>query len=248
MADGPALPSGPFAPETLLVGTHHKTGSVWMQGVFGAYAAAADCRLVHTVRGELVAGTRRTIVFDGHSRFDGYDRTTARGIRVVRDPRDVIVSSMHYHRRAAEPWLHTPRFGAMSYQEKITTLSDADAMTFEIDNSAGRNIAAMCAFDDGATFLTLKYEALMADTGFDEWHRALRWLGLERLDMLLALHAVLENSRFGGKQSAHMRPHAQTQWQREMPGAVLAHFEQRFPDALRKLGYDDASGVRDCAA
>lgn len=54
-----------------------------------------------------------------------------RGLHLIRDPRDVILSGMHYHLRAPEKWLHDPEpdYGGLSYQEKLNSL-DGDGRLF----------------------------------------------------------------------------------------------------------------------
>ena len=233
-----AFAKSPVAFETVLIGSHHKTGSVWLCSVFEQFARRTDAAFVHLHRGTLSAGRRRTISFDHHSVFKDIEREGTRGLHMIRDPRDVVVSSMHYHRRSQEPWLHVPKFDGLTYQEKINTYDDTDAMLFEIDNAAGKNIADMCAFDDGDTFRTVKFEEMATDTTLERWHDALLWLGFVGLDLVVAIDVVYANSLFGAKgTSAHMRGDGGTKWQREMPERVLARFEERFPDAVATLGY-----------
>lgn len=224
----------------LFVGTHHKTGTVWLETVFKRFAQLSSTTFRNIRRDDLIVRDRpREIAFDDHCAFEDFDLSKGRGFRMIRDPRDVLISAMHYHRRSSEKWLHQPRADGRTYQETINAFSDEDALLFEIDESAGRAIAEMIRFDGGETVKTIHYEDYIDDSDMEKWFALLRWSGLRSADLILALQALYEESLFGLKRKGgHIRSGSKRQWQDKLSDRVLARLEERFPAALKTLGYE----------
>ncbi len=96
------------------VGTYHKTGTVWMGRVFKSFARRSGMRLItagpplqpddDVVWPELTS-SRRVIALDMHStRAAAVQREpNFRGFRVVRDPRDQLISSRRREQSLLEP-------------------------------------------------------------------------------------------------------------------------------------------------
>lgn len=233
------LSAVPIAVPEVYVGTHHKSGTVWLTGVFRRIAERTDARYRNLFWGHDVArGRARTVIVDPHSRFEGVDLSQGRGIRMVRDPRDLLVSAVHYHRRAEEPWLLRPRADGRSYRETMRALDDEAAALFELDNVTGRVIGEMLAFDGGETVRTVRYEDLVGDADLTLWHPLLHWLGFRSADLLIADQCVWEGSLFGlGGRGGHVRSGRPGEWRDALTERVLARLDARFPDALARLGY-----------
>src|SRR5438034_8174977 len=101
--------------------THHKTGSTWMITTFRSICRALNVRFID-IKAEVVELSTLSppaVIFDRNNRIlsgkKGFDRLTPlllnskhRVFHLIRDPRDVVVSAMHYHRTSTEKWLHVP--------------------------------------------------------------------------------------------------------------------------------------------
>ena len=150
----------------ILVGTHHKTGTVWMRRLFEGFCAVLGERL-HSGRQQDLPRSAH-VFLQNHSRFDvAALGRSYRGLHVIRDPRDVLISAARYHARASESWLHVRRlrFWGLTYQEVIRRKRSLhEAILFEMDH-AGRNaICEMLVWDrTRAEFCTAKYEDLIED-------------------------------------------------------------------------------------
>jgi hypothetical protein len=252
----------------VLVGTHHKTGTVWMASVFREisqklavpyldlnnvgvpWRAAAERREV--LRDFVSRAPGKVIVFEAHSHFpdlaaiDPQYRAHFRGLHMIRDPRDVAISAASYHAMAPEPWLHVPqaKFGGLSYQEKNKSFpSVKEKILFELDNANRRIVRQMVTFENQDVFRDVKYEDMIEDIKLTAWQEILSYLGFEESEMTTVLEAVWDNSLFGGKQShgAHIMSGATEQWRHVFDADLLTEYTNRFGAELVKLGYPPAT-------
>jgi hypothetical protein len=129
--------------------THHKTGTVWMRRVFQRIATECGIGLAnahHPSRVERVLASRAAkgaFLVSNVGKLPDYapEIPDAWTIHLIRDPRDILLSGLHYHLRhvpsegSPEHAIHRPResFGGMSYQEKLRSLpSLRHQMRFEM--------------------------------------------------------------------------------------------------------------------
>src|ERR1700722_13569783 len=88
----------------MLIFSYHKTGTVLLRNI-----ARAICSRLGLTFGESYGEVRDIdpaldLVVLGHSLLGFELSRPIRGVRVVRDPRDIWVSSYLYHRHCQEPW------------------------------------------------------------------------------------------------------------------------------------------------
>ncbi|CAJ1351891.1 unnamed protein product [Effrenium voratum] len=136
--------SRPWDSQVYWVGTHHKAGCNLLRDIMGhafdTLGANYSCRMRHTMHGNLTAkgGAHYCsdvpdcqIMWDNNAselsvekavaRGNGY----ARGVHIVRDPRDMLASAYCYHHRGEEPWngiSHLPEMLSMGPLEGTMTL------------------------------------------------------------------------------------------------------------------------------
>jgi hypothetical protein len=248
----------------VLIGTHHKTGTVWMSGVFReiSYSLAVPYLDVNdlgacwhdigqkrkVLRDFTSEADRKVIIFDGCSHFpdlsvmDPEYKVHFRGIRMIRDPRDVAISAASYHARASEPWLHVPqdKFGGLTYQQKNRSFSTLkEKILFELDNSHHRLVRQMASFNAQGVFCDVKYEHLIDDTSLTAWRKVLSYLGFEENELEPALEAVAGKSLFAGGQhhDFHVTSGAKEQWRDVFDADLLEQYTNRFGAELVRLGY-----------
>lgn len=128
---------------TILVGTHHKTGTVLLAKVFRVAA-----RLMEVPRSkenktsssgacaELFRTRSAGVCIEEHTS----ERTTATWLtdgtpflHVVRDPLEMCVSAYQYHLQGTEPWLNLPRaeLGSKTLQSWYVERSEREGVAFE---------------------------------------------------------------------------------------------------------------------
>lgn len=244
MAD-PRLPGRrpPLLPHKVFVGAFHKTGSVLMGSVWSQ--ASRDLGL--QLWGKHDDGAEPEtwdVCYHQHSEFgEAPSRVEHRGILVIRDPRDIIISAAHYHCTADEAWLHkpVPQFGGRTYQETISGLgSDEERYLFELRYSGANVIRRILrAREKYPDFRPVRFEDLVTDYDLAEYQRVFRYLGFrdEAIAPLLAI--ALANSIFakGFKPSAHIRSGRPEQWTSAYTPRVEAAFLRAFRGVPEQLGY-----------
>lgn len=240
----------------VVVATHHKTGTVWMDGVFKAIAADAGVQYLnfksHYQR--LDEALRHPFVlFNYDSNFRGYghilSRDDVRILHVIRDPRDVLISAMHYHKKSSEIWLHEPipGYDKLTYQRTLKTLpSKFDQYVFEMENSTASTLRDVLKWHYGrSNCFEARYEDLRQDLQLAYWRRLVDFLGFEEVEQQQSAQRFWQNSLFGGLsrfRNKHVRSGAVAQWKCEFTKELAHAFIARFPDALRLLGYESDNG------
>jgi hypothetical protein len=235
-----------------VIATHHKTGSVWMGSVFRSIARAIGLPFVSlgAAKGQTLAGlSPPAILFSDHSNFSEFswliEEPACRLLHVIRDPRDVIISAMHYHRTSSESWLHAPRsmFRGLTYQQTLNQLPDDHARyLFEMKRSSGHVIRDMQNWDYAqANCLECKYEDLVVDSAMVIVGKILDHLGFAPSDLETCRQIFWDNSLFGALDkgpNGHIRSGSGKQWPDVFDERLSRAFLERFPDVLTKLGYE----------
>ena len=163
-----SFPENPVLPYKILVGTHHKTGTLWLNAVFRSI-----CMVTHLKYRSSCRATNEEELYDvcfhHASRFDKPDLSQPfRGLHVIRDPRDIIVSGCFYHLRSDEAWLFEPQdhLNGKSYKDSICQLENLDEqLLFEMEHQGRWTINQLSCWDyTNPSFLEVKYEELIEDS------------------------------------------------------------------------------------
>lgn len=253
----------------IFIASHHKVGTVWMMTTFNRIAAANAWAFDPLNRGELGWNLRPdpaaylrqrlaqsdpsedpTIFFNFHADIPDLRACLAprqaRGLHIIRDPRDMLLSAVRFHLRADEPWLDEPDqvLGNQTFRAKLAACGTLeDQIQLEMDTHMGRTIRNMADFDSQGVFINLKYEDLITDHDMRHFHAALVHLGLKGRELINALDAYWRSSLFG-ERSEHdihsTRNHVfnaePNQWQ-TAPKPVIDLIEHRFARQITALGY-----------
>lgn len=235
-----------------VIATHHKSGTVWLNHTFRKIGEALSLRVVNVGRDAVLgedALAPPLILLAANSKLDKYPALMAdarvRALHVVRDPRDVLISSMHYHGRAQEKWLARPsdKFGGQSYREALTALAtERMRYLFEMEHSTADVVAAMLAWSDSKSFET-RYEDLMRDTEGALFGQIAQHLGFAPAEVETCRSVFWQHALFGGGahlkgQLAHVRSGATEQWRTVFDRTLGEAFAARLGDSLIQLGYE----------
>lgn len=231
--------------ETLLVGTYHKTGTVWLQRVFMDAAERLALPFAESHNAPKEGHQYSGIVMDGHCRFSesmlGGDNA---GFRMIRDPRDVVISGAHYHMKSEESWLHEPlpALGGQTYQQAILAEPDTAARYIfearQVANATTRDMVRDCKRLSG--FVTVRYEDWIADETMAGFASVMGQMGLSAEECYIAKQAFHRWSLFGrgNNVDAHARSGKAAQWRTIFTRQIAEAFLEVHGDALITLGYE----------
>jgi hypothetical protein len=228
----------------ILVGTHHKTGTQWLANIFSYVCEIFGLRYFKGDQNNLSDADQ--VFFQVDSAFNLPELTPYKGVHIIRDPRDVIISGAYFHETTTEEdWLFVPnpKFGGMSYREKICSLSSPkDKLCFEMDNKGQQTLLQMRGWDyDNPDFFEVTYESLVQDADLIIFDRMFRFLGFQGLSIATCLDIAWYRSLFSGqvpKDGVHVRMGTPEQWRNVFTKEIGEEFVARFGGLLRYLGYE----------
>jgi hypothetical protein len=240
----PRIDASPFVlPSRVLVGTHHRAGTHWLESVFRTICGRHFLRYY---AGPHAALPEEWDVFlEHHSRFD-FTRLPAvfRGIHIIRDPRDIVVSGCLYHQTSDEPWLHASdsKFDGRSYQQAINRFASLDdKILFEMENIARITIDDMSRWQyTNPCFMELRYEELIVDTDLMLFHQIFSFLEFPGRVLPSTLEIAQQNSVFADKATAsrHIRSEQARKWKKHFKRRHRQRLLELFGDVLVRLRYE----------
>jgi hypothetical protein len=153
----------------LLIGTHHKTGTVWMNEIFYKFAKENNYIFRHT-NFDVISNLSGNIIFFSHnSNFEKIQKIygpNLKSINVIRDPRDIAISGARYHSKVTEgeEWILRPFKNNKSYFEIISSIYDEnEKILFEANNITKFTSREMFESSKKENTLNIKYEDLIND-------------------------------------------------------------------------------------
>ena len=226
----------------LVICTHHKTGTNWLRKIFETIASKQQLNFYLGEQSSLPLDTQ--IFFQEHSMVSLNKLSKYKGLHIIRDPRDIIVSGCFYHAKSDEPWLHKPQkwYGNMTYHQKINSYNTfEEKLFFEMDNCASWTIDKIAEWNyQQKDMYEVKYENLVMDQNLFIFHHIFHFLGFTENILLDCLYVAYENSLFSGKVSPtkHIRSGKIQQWKNFFNREHKSKFKAKFGDLLIQLGYE----------
>jgi len=187
--------------------------------------------------------------------LDAYDDILV--VRFVRDPRDLLVSGYHYHRKGAEPWTRVPspepkhfaevnggvpeaiRGRGPSLQDYLGAVDKAVGLAAELEFRRPHFRAMMAWPEEDERILTFRYEDILGheEEVFEVIGQHFGWNRAERA----AARATARAYSSGGREAkkGHVRNKAPGQWREELDEALNARIVEEFGPLLRAHGYPE---------
>jgi hypothetical protein len=236
----------------VFVACHHKVMTTYFHAVLRILSAGLNLKFQKVNFEQAPQGT--DVLLSMQSAFDPKLFGACRGVHLIRDPRDMIVSGYHYHKWTHEPWVHRKDENGRSYQEKLNACSKHDGLFMEIDHFIYIYGDILRKWDIGdPNVLEVQYEQLMGSERRALYEEMFRHLGFADRELTFAcrLMELFESeSRTGRKTGSeaaksHIRSGRAGQWRGELAPEHRAYIEAELGDILRKFNYErDGSWVQ----
>lgn len=237
-------------PPIIMLGTYHKTGTVWLKRV------AQDA--ANMLGWTFIDGARETpseafkapaILFDQDSRFapEYYQMGRLFGFRMIRDMRDVVISGAHYHLKSTEAWLDDPQdyYGGQSYRQllqgagtlrQLYELEMRHIASYTWSQISGRSTKLNARSKRSLPYV--HYEDLVKDPEQTELEKVLQKRRIPFKAHSAFRHAFENNSLFStGYKDKHIRSGEPKQWETLYDQKLARAFARHFPLALIRTGY-----------
>lgn len=229
----------------LWVSTHHKAMTTYFNAVLRFVAFSNRWSFEKINLEEPRADTR--LFLSNHGKMNLGALGPYRGIHVMRDPRDMIVSGYHYHKWTYETWVHRPDDAGRSYQQKLQEADPRTGLFMEIDHFIFFYRDLLEGWDMGdPDILEVSYEDLMGEDRDRLYHDIFAHLGCtgEQLAIGIDLMRLFEAKRRTGRSEdaekarhQHIRSGRKEQWRKELSLEHLDYIEAQLGPVLRKFGY-----------
>ncbi|MEL6609212.1 MAG: sulfotransferase domain-containing protein [Pseudomonadota bacterium] len=241
------------------MGTHHKTGTIWMRKVFRRIAAEQNIPFMQMYRPKRMADLPEdgpAIVVNWNSSFPQplLDHPDARFIHIIRDPRDVLLSGTRYHQVAGlgnEKFLREKReeWGGKNYQDHIKALkTQGEKLRFEMEHKHAATLSEMLRWDyKHPHSYEIAYEDLIEDTDCAIFRGILEGIAAPGVDIDAAVQAYWDLSLFGGlakaedrdeRQNLHVASGQPAQWVDKLPRDVAEDYLKQHGADLKALKYE----------
>ena len=228
----------------LILCTHHKSGTKLIRKVHEDLSDQFGFRFQDCPQDQLGADTDVWLEHHSRVRFDELYRKY-RGIHVIRDPRDMIVSGYFYHFRCEEEWCLEPRpeLDGRSFQQLLRSLPEEEGISAEMER-AQYDLDGMARWDyENPWFLEVKLEEILDD--YDgQFKRIFRHFGFEdtivgdALD-LARRHDINTFSDERIEADPHIHSRGTEKWRLYFKEHHRVRFDELFPGLLAKLGYEE---------
>lgn len=174
--------------------------------------------------------------------------------RFIRDPRDMIVSGYHYHKRAAEVWCEVKdptekdwetvngripdgMLPGESYSEMLQRLSVEDGLFAEMQFREKHFKGMLTWPNDDPNILLIRYEDII---GNEEaiFSKLLDFYELPAREKARGVKAAIKHSasRMQSK-NTHIRNPEPNQWKRTFTDETEKRFEELYPGLVEYVGY-----------
>jgi len=185
-----------------------------------------------------------------------FDPRYPRVVYIVRDPRDVVVSQYHYHRKIRKIEDDSP------IEKFVTRFLAGETCPH---GSWGQNVSTWLATSDGnPRFLLLRYEDLVADTarelakvvnflhlpaGLKQIHQAVERSSADHMRKLEKTQTDKNGLTKGSRKDlSFVRAASSGGWRSDLPAPMVARLEAAWGPLMQRLGYElsvPTSGDRD---
>lgn len=228
----------------MFVGTHHKAMTTYFVDVMRLHSMGLGIPF-DVVNFQMPRPEARMFV-SGQSNMDLKALAPYRGVHIMRDPRDMIVSGYHYHKWTTEAWVHRLDDHGRSYQEKLLEADPDTGIYMEINHFifTYRDMLENWDLED-PDMLEISFSDLMGEGREPLYHQIFDHLGFEGKEHAygVKLMRMFEAKKRAGKPGtagsakSHVRSAKSGQWKGLLKEEHLDYIDRELGPILKKFGY-----------
>ncbi|MBX7268101.1 sulfotransferase domain-containing protein [Micromonospora sp. Llam7] len=230
--------------------TVHKTGSQWVKALFSdpvVYRHSGllpyDPRFYKGRLNDIPPGRAALAVFRAHKRFQAIAKSdNHRAFFVIRDPRDIVVSSYFSLRNSHAPMGDIPQARKI-LQEKSMKEGMLYAITRLSERNLFKSLRSWAVAKPSEKFRLFRYEALTGEQQLDEVDRLMRHCGIavplpELADLLdrYSFSKMRKDQETSGRIS-HYRKGKAGDWRNHFDDEIYEAFTAATGNLVEILGY-----------
>jgi hypothetical protein len=223
----------------IVITVYHKSGTVLLKKLFSHIALVSGMKI--DFRDDYKFSPSIEILFLQHTRVSSPPLDDYRGCHMIRDPRDIIVSSYNYHLVSDERWLHKPqeRYEGKSYAEYLAGFDKESGINIEADRFYSKAWRHMIAWDYGnPDVFEVRYEAMILDPQH-QFHQLLEFLNFKPGVIQAALKFLERQSLHRQKNSKHVLSGQPGNWVNHVTENNIEHMKRLIGPGLIQLGYEE---------
>lgn len=228
---------------SFLVGSNHKTGTVWMAQIVGDMCRETGREFSNVSFRHIGPADMRgpTALFDNYSQFSDkfFLAKELPGFTVIRHPKDQIISATRYHCVSTEDWLHEPmeKLGGKTYQQTLNEIEIwEDKVIFEMKNASLFHTHNM--LNSPVRLIKVKYEDLIIGYPFPNiFDELFDYLQFDFEDAESFHRNYLKNHILSGYRNDHVIDGSIDQWKTLWTPKCERLYKRLYGDIHEQLGY-----------
>lgn len=228
--------------------THPKAGTVMTSNVFYEFCKINYLKFYNNIDDAhipLDVTNVDIIHYDGKKDDLKYNTAPHLGLHVIRDPRDIIVSSVFYYQQnpSHEHRIFQPRsfWGEKSYSEMLRDSIDFEEKLLHTIKHVEGTMQSLWHWDYNAPqYLNVKFEDLCNyDKYIDTWDKCFQHLEYEGVELQCLKELAISNSIHNGKpKDSHYRSAKPEQYKQFFTEKVTNIFNDQYATLIERLGYE----------
>ena len=220
----------------IVFATHPKSGTAMCREIFETYAQEFSLKFYNTDddRDRLLTEDFDIVHYESvdNKNIELLQTENFKGIHVLRDPRDQLISATFYYRNLPpEEYILFKQLHEFDYNSYADMIEKCETFTQQLDCTL--KLMLVTSFVDqiewdysDTRYLTVKYEDLVdPDKYLSTWKNCIDFLQIEHADWMLNFIKSTSINNKNRKKSSHIRNGRPNQWQEYLSKEQLDKFE-----------------------
>ena len=228
----------------IVIGTHHKSGTNYFVNCLRALQRKNIISLWEITQD--ISSHTEPDCWDVH--FDHWsawrldlDKYDFKGMHCIRDPLSLLYSSVNYHLKSDENWLHQvkPHLGGLTYAQHLKSLPTLkERMIFELNASTGSVIKQMYTSFKDNRFYHIQLENISFDVNMTQINDAFDYIELDGADRKMWTQVFKKRCIWNlPEKPKHSTTGMSNEWRKLIDDELISIFHDKFGPIEVEMGY-----------